>query len=129
MRKTVGVVAMIAALVVVGAVPAVAGQKNVTPGGIYKGTYVSNGMEYKTRTKVFDSGKAGNFSLKCAGITRAKIEIAKGKYKTEFGGDEIQVKGRARFLPNNTIKGEITKVITPGHTCGTGNYISILQGD
>ena len=78
--------------------PALAGQKNVTPGGIYKGTYVSStGMEYKTRIKVYDSGKSGNFSLQCAGIQREKIQIQKGKTKIEFGADEVQVKGRAAW--------------------------------
>jgi hypothetical protein len=125
------VVAMIVAIGVTSAVPASAGQSNVVPGGIYKGTYVSSiGMEYKTRIKVYDSGKNANFSLKCAGIQREKIQVAKGKMKLEFGADEVQVKGRARFKGNDTVKGEITKIVTPGSTCSApGNFIGILQGD
>jgi hypothetical protein len=131
LRKTAGVIAVTAAIAVTGVVPASAGQSNVLAGGIYKGTFVSSiGMEYKTRIKVFNSRKAGNFSLKCAGIQRERIQIAKGKTKLEFGADEVQVKGRARWKPNDTIKGEITKVVTPGSTCSApGNFISILQGD
>lgn len=122
---------MVLALVVTGAVPALAGQKNVTPGGIYKGTYVSStGMEYKTRIKVYDSGKSGNFSLQCAGIQREKIQIQKGKTKIEFGADEVQVKGRAAWKGDDTVKGEITKVVTPGSTCSApGDFIGILAGD
>ena len=131
MRKTIGVAALVLAFGALSAVPAVAGQKNVTAGGIYKGTYVSSiGMEYKTRIKVYDSGKSGNFSLKCAGIQRAKIKIAKGKTKIEFGADEVQVKGRASWKPNDTVKGEITKIVTPGSTCSApGDFIGILAGN
>ena len=122
MKKTIGVGVLVLALGGMSAVPAVAGQSNVVPGSVYKGTYVSAGMEYKVRLKTFESGKSGNFSLKCAGITRERIEISKGKFKIEFGADEVMVKGRARFKQRNGLKGEITKVITPGHTCGTGNF-------
>lgn len=131
MKKTVGLVAAVAALGVIGVVPASAGQSAVVAGGIYKGTYVSSiGMEYKTRIKVYDSGKSGNFSLKCAGIQREKIQIAKGKTQIRFGADEIQVKGRARFKSNDTVKGEITKVVTPGSTCSApGDFIGILAAN
>jgi hypothetical protein len=131
LRKTAGSVAAVVALGVIGVVPASAGQSAVVPGGIYKGTYVSSiGMEYKTRIKVYDSGKAGNFSLKCAGIQREKIQIAKGKFELRFGADEIQVKGRGRFKDNDRVKGEITKIVTPGSTCSApGDFIGILAGD
>jgi hypothetical protein len=122
LKKTIGIAALVAALGVTSAVPAVAGQSNVVPGSVYKGTYVSNGMEYKVRLKTNDSGHGGKFSLKCAGITRERVEIEKGRIKLEFGADEVQVKGRARFKKNNRLKGEVTKVITPGHTCGTGDF-------
>ena len=122
MKKIIGVGALVLALGAMSAVPAVAGQSNVVPGSVYKGTYVSNSAEYKVRLKTYETGKSGNFSLKCAGITREKIQIEKGKFKIEFGADEVMVKGRARFKKHNELKGEITKVVTPGASCGTGDF-------
>ena len=120
MRKTAGLVAAAAAIAVIGAVPASAGQSNVVRGEVYKGPYFSMGIEYPFRIKTFESGKSGNFSLKCAGIQRERIEIAKGKFQLRFGADEVQVKGRGRFKQNEEVKGEITKLITPGSTCSAG---------
>jgi hypothetical protein len=56
--------------------------------------------------------------------------VKKGKSQIRSGADEIQVKGRLAFKKNDSIKGEITKVVTPGSTCSApGNFILFLQGD
>jgi hypothetical protein len=123
LKKTVGLFALVVAFTAISVAPATAGQKDVVPGSVYKAEYVWNGMGYPLRVKTFASGKAGNFSLKCAGIQRERIEIAKGRFKIEFGADEVMVKGRGHFKPRNQIKGAIRKVITPGATCmGGGEF-------
>jgi hypothetical protein len=127
LRKTVGVLALVVALMATSVVPASAGQKNVVKDAVYKGEYVMNGVAYDFRIKTYKSGKGGNFSLKCAGIQRAKISIAKGKFKIEFGADEVMVKGRGHFRPNDEVKGAIRSIITPGATCmGGGEYEGIV---
>ena len=77
-------------------------------------------MAYNVKIKVRQNGHVGTFTMKCAGIKQAEIEIKKGKFKLAFGGDEIQLKGRGHFLKNDQVKGAITKIITPGATCAGG---------
>jgi hypothetical protein len=127
LKRTIGLLALVAAFAAISAVPASAGQKNVVKGAVYKGEYFSMGVEYPVRVKTYKSGKGGNFSLKCAGIQREKIDIAKGKFKIELGADEVMVKGRGHFKPNDEFAGAITKVITPGATCmGGGDFEGIV---
>lgn len=127
MKKTVGLLALVVAFAAISVVPAAAGQKNVVKDAVYKGEYVMSGVAYDFRIKTFKSGKGGNFSLKCAGIQREKISIAKGKFKIEFGADEVMVKGRGHFRANDEVKGAIDKIITPGATCmGGGTYEGIV---
>jgi hypothetical protein len=121
LKKIVGVLAATAALAVVGVMPASAGQSDVVKGAKYKAEYDTGaGMSYNLKMKVRKNGKVGSFTLKCAGIKQAEIEIKKGHFKLAFGGDEIQVKGRGHFLKNDQVKGAITKIITPGATCAGG---------
>ena len=118
MRKTIGAVVAIVAIGVVGVVPASAGQSNVAPSSVYKGDYDTFGMAYKFRVKTFESGKAGNFSLKCAGLQRERITIKNGKFTLKSGADEVLVKGSGKFKKNGVLEGEITKISTEGAECG-----------
>ncbi len=126
MRKPLSLVAGVAVLGALAVMPAAAGAGDVSPGGgskvepgsVYKGEYLDAGsMRYKFRLKTYESGSGGNFSLKCAGVERVKIQIRNNKSKLEFGADEVMVKGAVEFKRNARVVGEITKIITPGHTC------------
>lgn len=126
MRKSLSLVAGVAvlgalALMPVGAGAGVAGPgggSKVAPGSVYKGTFLDGAdMEYRFRIKTFESGSAGNFSLKCAGVTRVRIEIRNNKAGLEFGADKVMVKGAVEFRGKGRVVGEITKIVTPGSTC------------
>lgn len=121
MRKLIGVGALVLAFGGMSAVPAVAGQANVVRGAKYKAEYNPGaGMAYPVKVKVRENGHVGTFTMKCAGVKRAEIEIKKGKFKIAFGADEVMVKGRGHFLKNDQIKGAIAKIVTPGATCAGG---------
>lgn len=127
LKKPIGVVALVVAFAGIAVVPASAGQGNVVKDAVYKGEYVMSGVAYDFRIKTYKSGKGGNLSLKCAGIQREKIAIAKGKFKIEFGADEVMVKGRGHFRANDEVKGAIETIVTPGATCmGGGTYEGIV---
>ena len=126
MRKSLSLFAGVAVLGALALMPAAAGAgqagagggSKVAPGSVYKGTFLDGAdMEYKFRIKTFESGSAGNFSLRCAGVTRVRIQIRNNKAKLEFGADEVMVKGAVEFRGRGRVVGEITKIITPGHTC------------
>ena len=121
MKKIVGVAAAVVAIGAIGVLPASAGQSNVVKGAKYKAEYNPGaGMAYNVKVKVRNNGHVGTFTMKCAGIKQAEIEIKKGKFKLAFGADVIQIKGRGHFLKNDQIKGAITKIDTPGATCAGG---------
>lgn len=124
MKKIIGVGALVLALGAMSAVPALAGQSNVVRGAKYKAEYNPGaGMAYNVKIKVRENGKVGVFTMKCAGIKKAEIEIKKGKFKLAFGADVVQIKGRGHFLKNDQVKGAIQKIDTPGATCaGGGDY-------
>jgi hypothetical protein len=114
-------VAAAAAFAAIGVVPASAGQADVVKGAKYKAEYNPGaGMAYPVKIKVRGNGHVGIFTMKCAGIKRAEVDIEKGKFKIRFGADEVMVKGRARFLKNDQVKGAINKIVTPGATCAGG---------
>jgi hypothetical protein len=129
LKKAVGVIAAALALGVFAAAPASAGQADVVRGAKYKAEYSTGaGMTYPLKIKVRQNGKIGTFTLKCAGVKRAEIEIKKGHFKLAFGADEVMVKGRGHFLKNDQVKGAITKVITPGATCaGGGDFFGAAE--
>jgi hypothetical protein len=130
MRKAAGIVAVVTALAGLSAVPAVAGQSNVVPGSVYKGEYDTGaGMHYKFRVKTFESGTAGNFSLKCAGLERERIEIKKGKFTLKAGADAVLVKGSGKFKKQGELLGEITKIGTNGAECAAGGSFSAVVAD
>jgi len=121
LKKTIGVTALVLAFGAMSAVPAVAGQSDVVRGAKYKAEYNPGaGMAYPVKIKVRGNGHVGVFTMKCAGVKRAEVDIEKGKFKIRFGADEVMVKGRARFLKNDQVKGAITKIVTPGATCAGG---------
>lgn len=100
------------------AAPASAGQANVAPGSVYKGNYNWGvAMADKFRVKTYQSGEGGNFSLRCAGITREKFTIENGKAKLEFGADAVLVKGNLEFRRKGTLEGEMKKIQTDGASC------------
>lgn len=127
MKRVVAVVAAVGVIGAIGVMPASAGQSNVVPGAKYKGEYNPGaGMAYNLKMKVRGNGKVGVFTLKCAGIKRAEVDIAKGKFKLRFGADEVMVKGRGHFLKNEELKGAITKIVTPGAKCaGGGDFYGV----
>jgi hypothetical protein len=121
LKKVIGVGTLVLAFAAMSAVPAVAGQANVVPGAKYKAEYNPGaGMAYPVKVKVRGNGHVGVFTMKCAGVKKAEIEIKKGKFKVAFGADEVMVKGRGHFLKNDQIKGAISKIVTPGATCAGG---------
>ena len=127
LKKTFGLLTLVVALGAISVIPASAGQSDVVPGAVYKGQYTYLGMDYPFRIKTYESGKGGNFTLKCAGIQREKIQIAKGRFKIEFGADEVMVKGRGHFKPEDEVKGAIRQVLTSGATCmGGGEFEGIV---
>ena len=127
MRKTAGIAVAVAALAM-SVVPASAGQSNVVPGSVYKGEYDTGaGMHYKFRIKTFESGTSGNFSLKCAGLERERIEIRKGEFKIKAGADTVLVKGSGKFKKQGEVVGEITKIGTNGAECaGGGSFAGVV---
>jgi len=121
------VAAIVGALGVVAATPASAGKP--APGGIYKGTYNWSGMSDKMRIKVYESATGGNFSLKCAGVSRAKFEIdERGRFRLEFGADAVLVKGKGKFGKGG-VAGEITKIATDGAECNAPGEFSAGLAD
>ena len=124
MKKIVGVAAAVVAIGAIGVLPASAGQSNVVRGATYEAEYNPGaGMAYPVKIKVRGNGHVGVFTMKCAGVKKAEIEINKGKFKLAFGADEVMVKGRGHFLKNDQVKGAIDKIVTPGATCaGGGDY-------
>jgi hypothetical protein len=124
--RLVAVLAMVGALAAVAATPASAGKP--APGGIYKGEYVWSGMSDKMRIKVYESGTGGNFSLKCAGVNRAKFDINnKGKFKIQFGADAVLVEGKGRFGSKGRVRGEINEINTDGAECNApGEFAAVL---
>jgi hypothetical protein len=124
--RLVAVAAAVGALAVVAATPASAGKP--APGGIYKGEYVWGGMSDKMRIKVYESGTGGNFSLKCAGVNRARFEINnRGKFKLEFGADAVLVEGKGKFGSKGRVRGEIDRIETNGAECDApGEFAAVL---
>lgn len=131
MKKSTRLIAIVAAagaLGVAAASPATAGEP--APGSVYKGTYAWDvGMTDKMRVKVYESGKAGNFTLDCAGIERARFEInRRGRFHLEFGADEVMFKGHGRFASGGRVKGEVDKNVVPDSTCGApGEFLLVIQ--
>jgi hypothetical protein len=119
MRMSLRVAAVAAAVGVFGVIavtPASAGKP--APGGVYKGQYEWDGMSDKMRIKVYENGTGGNFTLKCAGVSRAKFDINKrGKFKLEFGADEVLVEGKGKFGSKGRVRGEIDRIDTNGAEC------------
>ncbi len=100
----VAVSAMLAALAAVAATPASAAKPDP---GVYKGMYEWDGMAAKMRIKVFESGTAGNWSLKCAGVERERFDINdKGRYQNEYAGGASGdlVKGKGKFDAKGTVQ-------------------------
>lgn len=128
MKKIVGVGALTLALGALSVVPASAGQSNVAPGSVYKGEYTHAGIhDYKFRIKTFESGKAGNFSLKCAGLERERVEISKGEFKIKAGADAVLIKGSGKFKKNGVVEGEISKIETEGAEClAPGTFAGVI---
>lgn len=128
MRRIVVTVVAAGALGVMSAAPASAGQANVAPGSVYKGTYTHAGIhDYKFRIKTFESGRGGAFTLRCAGVVREKIEIRRGEFKLEFGADEVLVKGKGKFKKDGVVEGEISKIDTNGAEClAPGEFAGVI---
>ena len=132
MRKSIRLIAVTAtvgALAAVAATPASAGQP--APGSVYKGAYTwGGGMTDSVRVKVYESGKAGNFSLKCAGIRREKIEInRRGVFRIEFGADRVLVKGKGKFGSKGRIRGDIDKIAINGAECAAPGEFALVIAD
>jgi hypothetical protein len=115
-RRVAAVVAAVGVFGVIAVAPASAGQP--VPGGVYKMEYEWDEMLDKARIKVFESGTEGNFSLKCAGVSRERFEIKDdGTFKLKFGADEVLVKGEGKFRSKGRVRGEISKIETNGAEC------------
>ena len=138
MRKSLSLIGGVAVLGALALMPAGAGagsvgagaNSKVVPGGVYKGVFVdADAMEYKFRIKVFESGRNGNFSLRCAGVQRDKFSIRNDVMHIVVGADETMVKGKAEFRNRGVVKGEIKKIITPGHTCDAPGKVKGVVAD
>ena len=124
MKRSAGLVVVLAAVGTLAIVPTTAGADKVAPGSVYKGKYRWDGTRDKFRIKTFESGNGGKFTLRCAGIIREEFQIRKDEFKIEFGATELLLKGKGEFARRGRVRGEISMIDTEGAECEPGGRFS-----
>jgi hypothetical protein len=124
LKRSAGFVVVLATLGALAIASTTAGADRVAPGSVYKGKYRWDGTRDKLRIKILESGNAGKFTLRCAGLVREKFQIRKDEFKIEYGATEVLFKGKGRFARRGRVRGQISRIDTEGAECLPGGKFS-----